>query len=262
MRERLPWYLAVMAFLPLGLGALLPLLGPAGGLDPQLCLRLGVGAAVGVTVVSFLLALTPLRLGVRVGLVALLLLGSYGALGGWVGLAHLGQAGRTPQPQPGPPASGTAWKEFSSPEGGYTILMPGEPIPQPGLTVTVNGRRVPLTVAFTDWEEKKATLKTAHADLPAPLERPDQVLLDASIDPNARGMGGAKIEEARDVQVAGRPGREVRAATPTGLTVLGRACTVDRRLYLVIAIGPSLEFDNPDVEKFFSSFKITAAHQP
>jgi len=143
---------------------------------------------------------------------------------------------------------GLEWKEFSSPDGGYRLLMPGTPKGETRAQggVTVNAQTVEL---------KDGAFLVSYTDLPAgtPFNS------DAAIQGMATTYQGKVLSQA-DYAIGGKPGKgfELEINQPKGFAV-GRMAVVDNRLYQLLVIGANRRATDSEVQKFFDSFELTRA---
>jgi TonB family protein len=121
---------------------------------------------------------------------------------------------RKPQgvPPPPPPAiedSPNGWKEFSSTEGGFKILMPGTP----SLTTQeiVSDLGMPLTVRFYQLSTTTSFFMVTYADFPFQSDEVDVVrkLLDGGRDNMLAKDKGIKLISEKEMTLDGAPGREM-----------------------------------------------------
>jgi hypothetical protein len=152
---------------------------------------------------------------------------------------------------PGPALAG--WKPFS-PDGKFTVLMPGTPVEQPPVT-------------NSEFEAKKFSIRTAmshvsglaiaYADQPnRPVQTDPSKVLDALREQAKTDLRGQLLSE-KAITLQGYPGRELRLAIPDGYEALQRIYLVDKRLYSLIVIAGSKGLDSPEAKKFLDSFQVT-----
>jgi len=135
--------------------------------------------------------------------------------------------------------------EFSSPEGKFTILMPGTPEKKTqdalGLKLVMYGANV-----------RNGAYAAGYADIPpgTPVD------LHGAVDGIAKGQAG-KILSEKDVTVEGATAREfeVESTKPKG-HVAGRVFVINNRLYQIFAAGSNLRLADADIQKFLDSFKL------
>ena len=139
------------------------------------------------------------------------------------------------------------WKEFTGPDGKFTVLMPGtpkeqsQPAPVPGLTVKMY---------MVDLGSSAFAVSTTDLPPGTPFD------YTAGVQGAIQGYQG-KLLSSTDVTIGGSKGKafEAEIAKPKGY-VSGQMVVVNNRLYQLIAIGSNARTSNPDVQKFFDSFKL------
>jgi hypothetical protein len=141
---------------------------------------------------------------------------------------------------------GSSWKEFSSPEGKFTVSMPGTPKKQ---TQNQGG----LTTNAFAVEVKNGAYLVSYSDLPpgTPFD------YSAGIRAMATKYQGKVLSET-DFTLDGNKGKayEMEINQPKGFAT-GRIVVVNNRLYQTLAIGTNARASDPDVKKFLDSFKLT-----
>ncbi|HTE18315.1 MAG TPA: hypothetical protein VK689_08030 [Armatimonadota bacterium] len=146
------------------------------------------------------------------------------------------------------------WKEFSSTEGRFRVLLPGKPEMQKQSVDTALGpqdlymhRAVagPLSYVVIYTDNPEAALK----------ERGGDQFLDDVRDGFIRSIRGKLLTEKK-ATLDSNTGNELLVEAPNGINVVSRLCLVKNRLYQLIAIGPKEESAAPEVTWFFDSFKL------
>jgi len=175
-----------------------------------------------------------------------------------------------PNPKVAPIFPGeSAWKELSSAEGGFSVLMPGIPVQKVDEVETRRGR---ITVVGFMLETDSAIYFASYSDLGVDSANPEDVkrLLDGGRD----GMlsdKSLKLIAEKDITFGENPGREWLTENPD-VTSLRHAYLVRGRMYqLVIAMSPTLAFKTPNASpnpddrsnffqlassRFFDSFRL------
>lgn len=169
-----------------------------------------------------------------------------------------------------------AWQDFSPPDGRFHVDLPGTPKheaqPAPGLPaefvvqqfkVELNRGRLMYAVAYLDM----STIPVAFFDTEASLNGSRQGAVNA--------VQGTLLKESR-ITLDGHPGLEMEIDVPAGIDPatrknrmkgknVSRVYIVNRCLYVLEASGADLTLTSPDVQRYFSSFKLapgTAPPQP
>jgi len=151
-----------------------------------------------------------------------------------------------------PTARGVVWSEFSSPQGRFSILMPGTPHKERQKAETPLG---PIEVEIFLVPFFNDSYGVSYNDYPDAITRKefaDQVL-DGARNGTAKSMKGHVVSETK-ITLDGHPGRDYLLGTPTG-GYRSRIYLIGQRLYQLAVRGPSTS--SADAHKFFESFRIT-----
>lgn len=136
-------------------------------------------------------------------------------------------------------ADESGWKEISSAEGRFTVLMPGTPSEDKKEgSFTAKTQSGVFTVAYKDFAEEVSQTT------------PDELLEQVS---QGLATDGSKLLSKRKISLSGYPGREVKYEDSDKLVGIIRIYLVKERLYLNIVIPSTAE----DTNKFFDSFRLT-----
>jgi hypothetical protein len=165
---------------------------------------------------------------------------------------------------PPPPAieyNANAWKEYSSPQGQFTVMLPGTPTESDKSFDTPYGRA----------EAREYVLRTSayysifYTIFPFDIERKPEVLnrfLNNTRDNSVTRINGKVLVET-DISLDGHPGRMMKVATPDGTIIRSKKIAVGNRLYQIIVATPkellapdSGLFDESRATKFLDSFKL------
>ncbi|HET8783581.1 MAG TPA: hypothetical protein VFM63_14240 [Pyrinomonadaceae bacterium] len=173
-----------------------------------------------------------------------------------------------------PPAAkddnANTWKEFTSKEGQFSVLLPGKPAQQDRTLQTGLG---PIATHDFTVQSDISLFYLSYAEFPklGPLTQQDhKEMLDSSRD---RALSqGAKLISEVDVSVDGSPGREV-IAEKDGMILRARFFYANDKLYnVILGVTAKTAFNNskPSANpadrtelfeaisaKFFNSFKFT-----
>lgn len=149
-----------------------------------------------------------------------------------------------------------AWEEFTSEEGGFTVMMPKTPTHETSEIPTAIG---PVTMhTFSASNNNKWAYMVIYSDYDAEsVSAADpSTMLEGARDGVMKQLGG-KIVIDRDLTIGGYPGKEVEVVTSDKqFRCRARLFLVDNRLYQVIAVVPGKAKLTKDAEKFLESFKI------
>jgi hypothetical protein len=157
---------------------------------------------------------------------------------------------------------GLNWQEYTSNEGGFTVLLPGagrskthtvQPSKEFKEKMETEKTPVgPVTMNTTVVELPEGAFLVAWADLPAnmPLD------LDARLDALA-GRYRGPIARKEKVEFLGTEGREFEIDTrnPPGEAV-GRLYQVKNRLYQLLVVGSHVRASSAEVRRFLDSFRL------
>jgi hypothetical protein len=170
-----------------------------------------------------------------IGLLAIGLLGSLAAA-----LYFSGAFGRN---SPSEIASKTpdgaviTWREYSSEEGKFKALMPGQPArivrQRKDIEYRVDAPHVQASIVFADVPEKT---------------NPESLMV---------APHGARMISEKDVSNGGHKGREIVADIPNRGVVHMRYYLAGKRLYSVMIVGKGKPVSDADVARLFDSFQIT-----
>ena len=148
-----------------------------------------------------------------------------------------------------------AWGPFSSPEGNFSILMPGTPSHATNAVNTAVG-----TIDMHMYSRELGN-NTAYAviysDYPEFITRasPDKVL-DGGRDGAIANSKGKLISEQNIFLDGGHAGREIKIDIPGKGLMKIRAFLVRNRLYQVMVAAPGDVIDSEESRKFLTSFNL------
>ena len=143
------------------------------------------------------------------------------------------------------------WPRFSSPEGRFSILLPGRPLREDQTKETPVGR-VEMHI-FTSRTEGGIYV-VAYADYAFGDAKRE---LDANRDSFLKGMKATLLSES-DINIKGNPGREINAWREQ-LTIRTRMYLVGKRYYQMFVIVPTPQAVLEDTNRFFNSFELVEA---
>lgn len=172
------------------------------------------------------------------------------------------------RPAPATDENASRWKQFSSAEGQFSVLMPETPKAD---IATVGTPAGPLKSHFFALETDKFLYYVSYVDLPEGPQTPEEnkAALDASRD---RALANHRLISENEITLDGIVGREL-LVDRNGLILKGRFFYVRERLYhVILTASPNVVFrdgkpspnakDRTDLfektaAKFFDSFKLT-----
>ena len=168
----------------------------------------------------------------------------------------------TPTPQPVGTAPATKgfppiaqWKEHSSAEGGFSVLLPGNPQKAKQTIKSPAG-----DLEFNMFLYQHGVLDSAGVVYltypPAVVQAgPEAIYAGAKAGATSRVPGGKLIKEEK-VTVAGQPGREFLVDVAGKAQVRLRIVLIKDRLYQITISGSAETVASADAEQFFGSFKL------
>src|SRR5262245_46720368 len=137
------------------------------------------------------------------------------------------------------------FKEFTSQEGKFSILMPGEPERK-------SQRILNIELVMYGLDVRNGAYAAGYADLP----RGQSFSLDGAIQ-GVAGTHDGKILSTKDFTLEGSTGKEfeVESSKPKGY-ISGRVIVINHRFYQFFAAGNNARLSNSDVRNFLDSFRI------
>jgi hypothetical protein len=153
-------------------------------------------------------------------------------------------------------AQGSAWKEFHSVDGKFSVEMPGDPEES---VVTVNigsGDRHSNTFTYSD--EGLNQFMVAYSDRTSkePRKSSNEELFDKVRKGILIATEGKLLSES-SVTLSGFPGREIVLERGDGTRQTERFYLVNDRVYQVSADIRKRGLGTADVERFLNSFRLT-----
>jgi hypothetical protein len=149
-----------------------------------------------------------------------------------------------------------AFKLFTSKEGKFTVLMPGQPKEEK--SVDKAGATEVTTNMFTCEVDSDRVVLVGFSELPPASSDPANVdkVLDASAGSTERVVKG-KILSLEKISLGKHPGREVQIEVPESKWIVKvHYYLVGTRLYQVYCIGPASYVRSADLDRFYKSFKV------
>lgn len=153
-----------------------------------------------------------------------------------------------------------SWTQFHSPEGGFTVSMPGAPRQWVQRVQTPDGpKEAHLVVArlrggTQDW-------LVSYRDLPSTATHiSDDHLLEGIQSLMVNSMH-ARLVKSRKVALQGCPGREWILTEANGAVVWERIVLANGRVYQVVVSAPVGQMPAGEVGRFMHSFKLVAAQR-
>ncbi|MDQ2855654.1 MAG: hypothetical protein M3R68_04955 [Acidobacteriota bacterium] len=174
----------------------------------------------------------------------------------------LGQNGRS---QPSTiESNSSAWQEFSSDKGRYSVLMPGRPtaktisIPIEGLQINMYMQSLKTTIRYS----------VSYYDLPVKVEDPDEIK-KFLLNTKRGGISGihGRLLEDREIKLGMYQGYYVTLLTPDDSVLRSKSFLVGQRFYQVTINTPKepvpgkSRFFQEVATRFLDSFKLTSQDQ-
>ena len=156
----------------------------------------------------------------------------------------------------------SGWKEYTSAEGGFSVIMPGNPTRQTQSVNTTagavdviyfqgsqNSNQVNFTVSFADYPEDAV----GSAD--------EDAILDGVLTGQQQSLNATNVTNTGKISLGSVPGRQATFNIKQGSTsgvAISRAYLDGNRLYQILAIyATGKKPADSDLDTFFNSFKIT-----
>jgi hypothetical protein len=155
----------------------------------------------------------------------------------------------TPSPLPAMDTSG--WIKFTNDEGRFSVLVPDTPTEKKETTPSQHG---PYTTHL--FIVRGATVYLiGWVDYDPSFNFNRQAELEANRDNFVKGLG-ATLLTSRATVISGYSAIEFTAETPEKI-FKSRVLLVGRRPYQIVIGSPKGQDDTPNVNRFFSSFKVS-----
>jgi hypothetical protein len=145
------------------------------------------------------------------------------------------------------------WREFSSPEGRFAVMLPGRPA-QAAREIPLAGAKVPMHM--TSVQVSGMAFGVGYADLPPGTDAARAVA--EGRDALVRNIGG-RVTAERPVGLDGAPGIEFQAdgtADGAAMRVTARVAVAGDRFYQVVLVGRAERAAEVDPSLFPGSFRL------
>ena len=173
-------------------------------------------------------------------------------------VADLLPPSKTPQAESSP----QAWKEYSSVEGGFSILFPGNPSQETQVVEAAPGVQFNLRIHKL---KALAEYSVMYADYPIPVS--DPAVAKNVLDNGAKGAVASvnsELLELKEITLYGHPGRYLKERMRSGEIMRVKMLLVGQRMYQVAITTPREEGTSAEMvkayetmaDKFLSSFKL------
>jgi WD40 repeat protein len=150
----------------------------------------------------------------------------------------------------------STWKEFTSAEGRFRVLMPGEPVKQDQVAPTPAG---PITVHMFMDENKAAnySFTVGYNDIPPFAPRGnDDTMLDGVRTGALASFPGARLVGEQRIKLGSHPGRDLTIDLAAKGMVRQRIYLVGNRLYQLLVARSGSWPSAAAIDKFFDSFEL------
>ncbi|MBN2378456.1 hypothetical protein JXM67_01455 [candidate division WOR-3 bacterium] len=147
------------------------------------------------------------------------------------------------------------WTQFTSKEGGFSVLMPTEPVKDKQTTPS-GGVSVDLYSFKVNYPPVEYAVM--YNDMPFEDEITPQVVkgvFDVGRDAVIMAFSGTLLAD-KDITLDGNPGREFRIKTSNNFIYTSRVYIVDNRLFQLIVTVPENVSSEEATAKFMDSFKL------
>ena len=158
------------------------------------------------------------------------------------------------------PGAGTEteaeWQEFTSDEGGFSVLFPAAPRAETQPVNTVAG-----TIQMHNHTATGGAFEYAvsYADYPEWIAQADPTAaLDGAVEGAAANVDGS-IASHESIRLSGYPGRDVTIEARQACveaTVRTRIYLVGKRLYMVVVVAPRDQYSESDATAYLDSFRL------
>lgn len=151
-----------------------------------------------------------------------------------------------------------SWREFTSAEGGFSVLMPGE---AQAKTRTADTQAGPITTHLFLYAGDQAAYMVGYTDYPEAVKQKLEIqkAYDDARDADLASSGSTLISETPIMLMNTYPGREEQTLLKQGdgkHAIRSRMFLVNGRLYQTLVVAPRDELFSPDAVKFMDSFKL------
>jgi hypothetical protein len=152
-------------------------------------------------------------------------------------------------------AAPSIWKVFNSEAGGFSLLMPGQPIESQSDGVT--------SYSVTRAKES-VTYTISYIDFPVnPTQEPNGIAEAFTGIKDGITEEGGKIQQEQSIDLKGGfPGKELRVGMPDGALTRVRSYVVGKRLYLVMASTNNEKALKRSLQGFLDSFRVKPEQVP
>jgi hypothetical protein len=157
--------------------------------------------------------------------------------------------------QPDQPMDVPDWKRVAPDGAGFAVYMPDEP-KEEKQQIRSGGGTLELTKHVVSLDDDGAYV-VMYSDLPAGRTAEADRLFQAARDRVVQSLRGELLGDSR-VQLGDLAGREIQVQAARGILIRQRMFVSGNRLYQVIAAGPRMFTNSPDVGNYLRSFRLVS----
>jgi hypothetical protein len=155
------------------------------------------------------------------------------------------------------PTNAVDWQDYKSSAGKFSIQVPSKPQEQSQDQTTDVGT-IKLNMVISEANDSGYFI--GYADFPNKIDNPADIQkgLADSVKGSVANLKG-EIKSQKEFMLGDVPCRDFEAGgkvQTTDVSMKGRFCLADNRLYQVFALGAKDKFSTADVDRFITSFKI------
>ncbi len=170
--------------------------------------------------------------------------------------------GGYPIVQPGQAQSPTQaakvqWQSFSPADGGFSVLMPGQPT-QKKQTLNTPAGNIDTYFYTSTQDGGKINYTVSYVELPKGVEKMSPPVLLEAMANGLMGDSRVKVLSEQTIQLGDYPGRAFKIEAPDKALIMHRAYLVKQRIYQIAVQVPQAQEKtlSGDVDRFFNSFKL------
>jgi hypothetical protein len=151
-----------------------------------------------------------------------------------------------------PALAADTWSEFKSSEGGFAVMMPGQPKLE---QQQIEGATAPNNI-YGVQQGDRSFVVSYHEYAPDVIKRTTADRLLAGAEQNTAEAIKGTVRADRNMVVGGHQAREV-VIDKGAQTMKARYLLAGSRLYQVVFLGAKGAESGPDATKFLDSFRLT-----
>lgn len=154
-------------------------------------------------------------------------------------------------------AATVQWQSFSPTDGGFSVLMPGQPA-QKKQTLNTPAGDINTYFYTSTQDGGKINYTVSYVELPKGVEKMSPAVLLEAMASGLMGDNRVKVLSEQTIQLGDYPGRAFKIEAPDKALIMHRAYLVKQRIYQIAVQVPQAQEKNlsGDVDRFFNSFKL------